>query len=150
MKSQLDLIASVVHSARFVGPLWAAALAWFGSSGFGYFGHISFAVASLLPLTVAAVMAGGGRFVEAYRLDTDAHGSTRQLDSWFARFVGIQIAISAAWGLLPWILWDVNNPVNHLFLCASVVCVFAGLVVSRANHMDMFVASLVPIVVLAS
>jgi two-component system, cell cycle sensor histidine kinase PleC len=150
LKSQLDLIAAVVHSARFAAPIWAAALAWFASDSFGYIGHQALWVAALLPLFVAAAMIAGDRMVGIYRSDISAHGSAERLHPWFARFVGIQIAISTAWGLLPWILWDSGNPLNHLFVAATVICVFAGLVVSRASHMDMFLASLVPIVALTA
>src|ERR1043166_4234972 len=61
LKSQLDLIAAVVHSARFSAPAWAAVLAWFASDKFGYVGHKSLVVAALLPLLVAAAMIAGDR-----------------------------------------------------------------------------------------
>jgi two-component system cell cycle sensor histidine kinase PleC len=57
----------------------------------------------------------------------------------------VQAGISAAWGCMPWLLWDPGNPVNHIFLDACVVAAIAGLVVSRGTNMPMFVASLVPI-----
>ena len=150
LKSQLDLIASVVHSSRFVAPLWAALLAWLGSSSFGHLGQRPFMIAAIAPIIVTIVTFASDRIVDAYWRDTGSRNSAEQLQPWFSRFVTVQILISAAWGLLPWILWDSSMERNHIFLFASIVCIFAGFVVSRASHLDMLVASLVPIVTLSS
>jgi two-component system, cell cycle sensor histidine kinase PleC len=150
LKSQLDLIAAVVHSARFVGPAWALALAYLGCDRFGFFGHRPLMMTVVLPAAVAVVMLLGDVVIAAYRRDVGAHVRTERLQPWFPRFMAIQAAISAAWGLLPWVLWDPASPMNHLFVWASVVAVLASLVVSRASHMEMLVASVLPIIVLTA
>ena len=149
LKSQLDLLSAVVHSARFVGPCWAAVLAFFGSASFGYFGAQPLKSAMVLPAIVAAVMLISDRFIEAYRRNS-ANATAERLQPWFARFVCVQAAISAAWGLLPWVLWDPASAINHVFVWACVVCVLASFVVSRANHLDMLIATIVPVVGLSA
>ncbi|HEY1735706.1 MAG TPA: histidine kinase dimerization/phospho-acceptor domain-containing protein, partial [Methylovirgula sp.] len=150
LKAQLDLISDVVHSARFTAPVWAFAIAYVGCASVGYFGHRSFDMAMLLPVIVTAISFFASKFVTLYRLDAAARANSEKLQNWFPRFVAIQIAISTAWGLMPWILWEPGNAMNHIFLAACVLIVVAGLVVSRANHMDMLLACMGPVVTLAS
>ncbi|HEY2069214.1 MAG TPA: HAMP domain-containing sensor histidine kinase [Rhizomicrobium sp.] len=148
MKSQLDLIAEVVHSARFTAPVWALGMAW-GASG-GRLGSKSFLSCLVLPVIVALVAFAASRFVDFYEREANGRATFEQLERWFPRFVTMQAAISAAWGLLPWFLWDSGNPLNHLFLSCCLLVVFSGMVVSRANHMDMLLSALLPVTVLSS
>ena len=146
LKAQLDLIASVVRSSRFAAPLCAAVIAYLGSAGFGYFGHCDVRVAAILPIAVGLTALISTRVIDRYARESSGRVSSEQLQSWFPRFVSVQLAFSAAWSLIPWLLWDSSNPLNHLFLAIAVCCVLGTLAVSRVNHMDMFVAALVPLI----
>jgi two-component system cell cycle sensor histidine kinase PleC len=146
LKAQLDLIASVVRSSRFAAPLCAAAIAYLGSSAFGFFGHCDIRVAAILPLAVGLTALASTKLIDRYARESAGRVSSEQLQSWFPRFVGVQVAFSTAWSLIPWLLWDSANPLNHLFLAIAVCCVLGTLAVSRVNHMDMFVAALVPLI----
>src|SRR5205085_11445028 len=64
---------------------------------------------------------------------------------WFPRFTLMQIAVSTAWGFLPWLCWEPGNALNHMFLGAATLSVVAALLVSRGSNMDMYIASLVPL-----
>src|SRR5471032_2783484 len=57
----------------------------------------------------------------------------------------LQLCISAVWGLVPWLLWDPASQINHVFLAGATIAMLAGLVVSRASHLDMFLACLAPV-----
>jgi two-component system cell cycle sensor histidine kinase PleC len=148
LKSQLDLIAEVVHSARFTAPVWALGMAW-GASG-GRLGSHSFESCLVLPVIVAIVAFGASRFVRLYQAEASGRATFEQLERWFPRFVAMQVAISAAWGLIPWLLWDSGNAINHLFLSCCLLVVISGLLVSRANHMDMLLSGLVPVTAIAA
>jgi two-component system cell cycle sensor histidine kinase PleC len=150
LKSQLDLIADVAHSARFAAPVWALVMAWLGSASFGYFGKQSLSIALTIPAAIAAVSFYAARLTSVYRSDTPSHSSAVKLQPWFMKFVGLQIAMSVAWGLMPWLLWNDGNVVNHVFIGATIVGVLSWLVVSRASHMDMFLSSMVPVVSLTA
>jgi two-component system cell cycle sensor histidine kinase PleC len=148
LKAQLDLIAEVVHSARFTAPVWALGMAWAASSG--HLGSQSLEANLVLPIIIGLVAVIASRFVVYYQHEASGRATFEQLERWFPRFVAMQGIISAAWGLIPWLLWDAGNPLNHLFLAAALLVVFSGLVVSRANHMDMLLAGLVPVTVISA
>jgi two-component system cell cycle sensor histidine kinase PleC len=150
LKSQLDLIADVAHSARYVAPAWAIAIAYFGSAVFGYFGHRSIEVTLSLPLLVGAVSFGASKLTDIYRNDTASHGDALKLHTWFTRYIAVQVAISAAWGFMPWLLWVPGDFLNHVFIAAVITGVLSWLIISRASHMEMFLASMIPIVALTS
>lgn len=146
LKAQLDLIANVVRSARFSAPLYAAAIAYLGSAAFGYLGRQDVRIAAILPVAVGLTALASTKLIDRYSGESSGRVSPEQLQSWFPRFVGVQMAFSASWSLLPWLLWDSSNPLNHMFLAIAVCCVLGALAVSRVNHMDMFVAALVPLI----
>jgi two-component system cell cycle sensor histidine kinase PleC len=146
LKAQLDLIASVVRSARFAAPLSAALIAFLGSSAFGFLGRQDIRLAALLPAAVGLTAFVSTLLIDRYARESAGRVSSEQLQAWFPRFVGVQIAFSTAWSLLPWLLWDSTNPLNHMFLAIAICGVLGTLAVSRVNHLDMFVAALVPLV----
>ena len=148
LKAQLDLIADVVHAARFMAPLWALCAAWLASED-GLFGHMPLRITLLLPAAIAAATVSASRIADIYRADTAAHDDYERLRPWFARFIGMQIVTSTIWGVMPWLLWDSGSLTNHVFMALCVVSVLAWFVVARANHFEMFMASVIPLVALA-
>ncbi len=145
LKAQLDLIAEAVNATRITSPVWALAIAWLASDQFGYFGQVPIETCLILPVIVGIAMVFASYVVSKYRHDVGGHTEPERVQPWFARFVAMQIATSMAWGLVPWLLWTPANPVNHLFLAVSVALVLSGLLVSRATHLDMFMAGLAPV-----
>ena len=150
LKAQLDLIAQVVRSSSLTGLLLALAIAFVGSHAFGYFGDAPLRFAIALPGVIAALVLLSHFATLQYQREVTSPAQAGSLESWFPKFLAMQVAISAGWGLTPWLLWDKANVVNHLFLAACVCCLMAKLVLSRANQMDMLIASLVPMVAVAS
>jgi two-component system cell cycle sensor histidine kinase PleC len=145
LKAQLDLIASIVRSARFAAPLSAGVIAFLGSSAFGFFGRCDIRIAAILPIAVGLTSFAATKLIDRYARESAGRVSSDQLQSWFPRFVGVQIGFSIAWGLIPWLLWDSGNPLNPVFLAIAVCCALGTLAVSRVNHMDMFLAALAPL-----
>ena len=149
LKAQLDLTCETLRATRVSAPLWAFMLAFIASDLVGLVGHQPFGRTVIMPAILALTMVLLGHIVSFYHHDTSgnvAYGRTR---AWFGRMVGLQAIISAVWGLMPWLLWDSSSQINHMFLAATTVCLLAGLVVSRASHMDMFLASLLPFTAMA-
>jgi two-component system cell cycle sensor histidine kinase PleC len=150
LKSQIDLIADVAHSSRYIAPAWALAIAYFGSSAFAYFGNRPLEVTIILPLLISIVSFGASKLTDIYRNDTASHANAEKLQSWFTRYMVVQVAVSAAWGLTSWLLWTRGDFVNHVFIAAVVTGALSWLVISRASHMEMFLSSMIPIVALTS
>jgi len=150
LKAQLDLTSQTVRSTRLSSPFWALAIAWLGSNSFGLFGHADFNVAVFVPVIVSATMILSASVVSIYQYDTSESNEYDRTMPWFSRIVAMQAVISAAWGLLPWLLWDPTSMVNHVFLACATVGVLAMLIVSRSSHMDMFLASIVPLTTMAA
>jgi two-component system, cell cycle sensor histidine kinase PleC len=148
LKAQLNLIADAVRSARFMAPLWALCAALVASD-IGLFGNMPLRVTLLVPAAIGAATISASRIADIYRRDAAAHNDYEHLRPWFARFIAMQVTTSALWGLMPWLLWDETSVVNHVFMALAVACVLAWFVVSRASHLEMFMASILPLVALA-
>jgi two-component system cell cycle sensor histidine kinase PleC len=144
LKAQLDLTALSVRATRLTSPLWALSLAVVGSDGVGLFGNRPFSETVFLPVIISAVMILSASIISVYQHNALQKEDYHDVAPWFGRITGMQALVSAAWGVLPWLLWDSASQINHLFIVAAMLTVVAGLVVSRGSHMDMLVASLVP------
>ncbi len=148
LKSQLDLAAMTLQATRLTAPVWAMVAALLCAEPLGIFSDISLTRALVLPGIVAAVIAAVAMAGAAYQR---AQGDSTDLSRlWFPRFTIMQIAVSAGWGVMPWLLWVPANPLNHMFLGAAVLTVIAALLVSRGSNMTMYVASLVPITLMTA
>ena len=149
LKAQLDLTAEALRSTRITAPLWALVIAFIASDVVGLVGGDPFERTIIMPVLLAATMILLGHIVSFYHHDTSGSAGYERTRAWFGRIVGLQLIVSAVWGLMPWLLWDDSSQINHVFLAAATVCILSGLVVSRASHMDMFVASLAPFTAMA-
>jgi len=150
LKAQLDLTAQALRATRFSGPFWSLTIALLASNAVGLVGNQPLMQTLLAPVFLTAAMIFSGHLVSFYHTDTAGSAGHERTQAWFGRIVALQALVSAAWGLMPWLLWDPASQMNHVFIAAATACILAGLVVSRASHMDMFLASLVPFAAMAS
>lgn len=150
LKAQLDLTAEALRSTRVSAPLWAFVIAVTASNEVGLVGNTAILRALIMPAVLAATMVLLSHAVSFYKQDTSGVSGHERTRGWFGRMVGLQVVISAVWGLMPWLLWDSHSDLNHMFLAASTISILAGLVISRASHMDMFLASLIPFTAMAA
>ncbi len=147
LKAQLRLTAHAMHATRLSAPLWALLVAVLTSGVTGIFGNVSFARALFLPLAVTIAVGATALVSSAYERYS---GDDDEVKSWFQCFVGMQVVVSFAWGLMPWLCWEAGNPLNHIFIASCVMAVVSALVVSRGSNMDMYLASLVPVSLMTS
>jgi two-component system cell cycle sensor histidine kinase PleC len=150
LKAQLDLTADALQATRITAPLWALVIALLASDEFGFVGHVQIRHTLMLPALVAAAMMFSTYIVRLYRSDTFIAAGDERIKRWFGRMVILQATVSGVWGLMPWLLWDSHSGLNHVYIAAATVCILAGFVVSRASHLDMFLASLIPFTAMAS
>ncbi|HEX4106058.1 MAG TPA: ATP-binding protein [Rhizomicrobium sp.] len=144
LKAQLDLTAQSVRATRLTAPLWALAVAFLCSSPLGIFGHRPLSQTLFLPLIVLIASVAAAAATAIYQHET-ARNPNDDLGHWARLHCAMQLLVSAAWGAMPWILWDYANSVNHIFLAACAIAVVSALALARGSNMAMFVTGLVPI-----
>ncbi|HEX3755010.1 MAG TPA: ATP-binding protein [Rhizomicrobium sp.] len=144
LKAQLDVIAGVEWISWITTPAWALVLAWLGSASCGWLGRQNLAVAAIYPLIVTLVSFAGYGLYAAYRKQVPPDAAA--LRRWVILFLWVQAAISAAWGLLPWILWTDGDLPNHLYLLLAITAILSSLMLSRASSVAMFLTGMIPIV----
>jgi two-component system, cell cycle sensor histidine kinase PleC len=145
LKAQLDLSAQAVRATRFMAPLWSLLVALLCSRVCGLFGDQSLTRAFYLPMIVSLMIVFSTSLSLVYLRRTAGINSVPEIKQWFLRLGLLQMGVSLSWGLMPWLLWEPGNEVNHIFLAACCIAAIAGLVVSRGGNMAMFIAGLVPI-----
>jgi two-component system cell cycle sensor histidine kinase PleC len=144
LKAQLDLAARSVRTTRITAPLWSLALALLCSDRFGLLGHRPLAVTLLMPLFVTVAIAAAAAVTAVYQRDS-ARDPGGGLGFWHQRHCVMQLIVSAAWGTMPWLLWESGNAVNHIFLACCAIAVVSALVLARGSNKAMFVCALVPV-----
>jgi two-component system cell cycle sensor histidine kinase PleC len=101
-----------------------------------------------LPLLVTLASLWTTRLVRQFRADTSVSLTQENIIHWQRRLVYAQAGMGVVWGISPWLLWQSSSALNHLFLAAVMVVIFANIVVSRANHGSVILAGLIPAAIL--
>lgn len=142
LKAQLGLAARSMRATRYSSPFWALVVALLCSPLTGVFGQVALGRALLLLVAVMITVAASSLIARVYERRMQNGGDDT---GWFRIFVLVQLAASFAWGLMVWLCWEAENPLNHMFLACAVMAVIAALVVSRGSNMTLYIASLAPI-----
>ncbi len=150
LKAQLDLTAHSVQTTRFTAPFWALLVALMGSGPLGLFGHQSLLKVFYLPMAVVLMVVISSSLTSIYLRRSAGLTNVAEINRWFLRLSLTQVGTSVSWGLMPWLLWDPGNAVNHMFLAAAAFAVISGMVVARGSNLTMFIAGIVPISVMTA
>lgn len=148
LKSQIDLTARSMQAIRFTPPLWALLMTLACSNGL--FGHRDLAHSFYLPLIISGIVVLSASLTAVYLRRASGVLEFDDLAFWFRRLWSAQFLSGCAWGLMPWLLWENANPINHLFLACCCMMVISGVVLPRGSTMNMFVCSLLPITVMTT
>lgn len=148
VKAQLDFICQDVRSSRFTAIAWSVVVAFLASGQFGLVGSVPVALCVSVVILIASAMVATSWLVNIYTRVTRQSQDYDVMQSWFRRFLTIQAVVSTAWGLVPWLLWQSGHPLNHLFLAGLMAGVIATQAIMRINHLDMFLASFMPVAIL--
>ena len=140
--------ARAAASTALGSPPWICLTAFLCSKLVGLFGNVglpgAFAAVSVVVSASLAVQ------ITLYHFDGDASHSA-DVDAgkiWLRRLLTLDVLMSTVWGLVPWLLWQEGSLANHLFIELMSLSVVARFLVSRAGHMDFFIASFGPMAVL--
>jgi two-component system cell cycle sensor histidine kinase PleC len=145
VKAQLDFICEDVGTTRYTVPIWTAIIAFIPTQAGGLGGHLSLTHWLGAVIVMSAAMLLSTRVVRAYQMASRRSQDYELMRVWFHRFFFFLIAVSIAWGMLPWFLWEPGLLINHLFVAAVMLAIIAASTVIRINHSDLLLAALLPV-----
>jgi two-component system cell cycle sensor histidine kinase PleC len=148
LRLQAERAAEAIRNTTIASPAWAAAVALICSDLVGLFGHVPYQRALIFVAIVAAAAIGSHVLLTRFEMMQRDLEQPSKAIAWFRRFIVLQFFTSIAWGFGPWLLWDVGNQVNHVFLGLATLSVIARFLTNRASNFEFFVASLAPVAIL--
>ena len=144
LKVQVERAAKALRDALVASPVWACIAALACSELFQPLGAIPFLYGGGLVLLICmAVLACRGVLAwleRERRAGTDAKAD----EGWLKRLLWLNVLLSGAWGLAPWLLWNEGNLLNHVFIELICLAAVARFLVNRSNHVSFFLASFLP------
>ena len=149
-RSQLDLVVEAIAASRWTAIIWSLALVGLTTSWTGFLGNVSISRAIWVPALVAVSSLAVSHYTAKYRTDTNHHASHEAIARWQNRIIGVSALSGFVWGLAPWILWQGDNPLNHVFLASAAMVIIASIVVSRNNYAAVVLAGIIPVAALSS
>src|SRR5665213_1250170 len=143
LRAQLELVVRLLPMTLWINPTWAVLSIVPFLGLFHMFGDLAaWRIATMLALHLMA----GVIAVILYRQHRANPGDTK---SWLARLLVFQALTWAVWGAMVWLLWQDGNPANNIFVFVSIVGALWSYASSRAMHMGIYLAGIVPIVAIA-
>ena len=124
--------------------MWVCFFAFMCSEAVPFLGKVPAARAAALVAIVFLASAFAQWVLNAYHRSQDGGGHPEDTARWRSRLLAVSVFLSTAWGLAPWLLWDVANTSNHVFIELMCLAIVARIVVNRANHATFFFASFLP------
>jgi two-component system cell cycle sensor histidine kinase PleC len=142
---QAERAAKTIRTTLISSPFWAVFVAFITSDWVPYFGTVPVERAATLLGVVAGAFLAASFALRAYGRSRDAGLTPEASSQWLRRFLYVAVLLSSAWGLAPWMLWDESNSTNHVFVSLFCLAVIARFVVHRANHVQFFLGSFLPL-----
>ncbi|MCH8858832.1 MAG: hypothetical protein IID54_04545, partial [Proteobacteria bacterium] len=134
LMGHVELVSQSIASTAAGSPPWIFFTALLSTGLFGYFGSVSPARAILCVaiVTGAALAAQGALYL--FRRERAQMGDAEVGRKWFHRLLQIDILISTAWGVVPWLLWQPGHVANHVFIELMCLVVVGRFLISRAGR----------------
>jgi two-component system cell cycle sensor histidine kinase PleC len=145
LKVRVERAAKAVRTSVIGSPLWVCFFAAICSNLTPFLGRVSLDRAITLVLLVMVAAGVAHLALRSYRPSANEPDTLAQ---WRLRLLGVSFFVSAAWGCAPWLLWDEVNNSNHVFIALMCLAIVARIVVNRANHVEYFLASFLPMATL--
>jgi two-component system cell cycle sensor histidine kinase PleC len=144
LKVQVERAVKAIRGTVIASPLWVCFFAFMCSEAVPFLGKVPAARAVALVAIVFLASAFARWVLYAYHHSQDGGAHPEDTARWRSRLLSLNVFLSAAWGLAPWLLWDVMNNSNHIFIVLMCLAIVARIVVNRANHAIFFFASFLP------
>ena len=144
LKVQVERAANALGGAVTASPVWAGVTAFVSSEFFLPLGGVSALRAAAFVVVICIATLFIRAVLDAFHRErpgiTDAEGAS----IWLNRLLLLYVLLSFCWGLMPWLLWNEANLLNHVFISLVSLAAVARFLVNRANHASFFRASFVP------
>jgi len=144
LRARLDVIAQSLPMTTWANPAWAMLTAipfFFSDSPFGEVPTGRIVLVLVLHLFNSVI---AGVLYRGFRRDP------RNGHRWLQVFTAFQFYIGLTWGATIWLFWLNGNVGNNVFVIAPFVGLLWAYGSSRAMHAGIYLAAVVPIVVLGS
>jgi len=114
----------------------------------GLFGNVSAERAGICVAIIVLVSLVARLALLRIRHESAAAHSGAAIQASARRAMHLDLLMSTAWGLVPWLLWEPDNLANHIVLELVLLSVGVRFLVSRAGTMGFFLASFGPMAAL--
>ena len=143
LKVQAERAAKAIRGTIISSPPWVCFAFVITSMIDPILGAISLTRGFILISAVHFACALAQIVLRAYRASRDT-ADPKVTAAWLDRLLYVNIILSAVWGLMPWLLWDPDHHVNHLFVELLCLAVITRFLMNRANHMRFFFGTFMP------
>src|SRR5690242_12714250 len=141
---QVERAANTLNSAIAASPIWALVASVVCSEFFPHLGAVPLLCGvGLVAVVCCAALAIRGAltlYARERRAGMDGEADAK----WLTRLIALNVVLSSAWGLAPWMLWAPDNLLNHVFIELICLAAVARFLVNRTNHVSFFLASFLP------
>lgn len=143
LRARIEMLADALPTMVWINPSWAILSALPFTGIFPVLGTVA-------PWRLAAMVAMhllnsiiAGAFYRDYRRDPS------NIVVWRDRMIVLQVLVGISWGAIVWFVWIPGNSVNHLLAVLPVVGILWVYALTRAMHLAVYLAGVIPTTVLA-
>jgi len=144
LKVQVERAANALHGSILASPFWACVAAFVCSEFFPQLGGVPSSRAACLVIVICCASAAIRIGLHAFDHQRSAGMDVAGASTWLKRLLVMNVVLSSAWGLTPWLLWSNDSLLNHVFIELVCLAAVARFLVNRANHVSFFLASFLP------
>ncbi len=148
LMGHVEMVSQSIASTAAGSPPWICLTALLSTGLFGYFGSVPPARAFLcVAIVTGAALAAQGA-LHLFQRERVQMGDAEVGRKWYRRLLQLDILISAAWGVVPWLLWQPGHVANHVFIELMSLVVVGRFLISQTGRTEFFFASFMPMAML--
>ena len=142
LRARVEVIASFLPMKMWLNPSWAlvAIVPFVGL--FPEMGDVAgWRLATTILLHIANSLTAAVFYVRYRRDPSNARG-------WLRLFTAFQIMVGISWGLMSWLLWAPDTPMNHVMIVVPLVAVLWSNGAARTTYWSYYLAGVLPMFLL--
>lgn len=144
LKVQVERAANTLSGAVLASLVWVFVAALVCGEFFPQLGTVPVERAAILVILVGCAVAIIRIAIVAFHRARSTGLDSEDAARWLDRLLVANVLLSASWGMMPWLLWEEGNLLNHVFIELICLAAVARFLVNRTNHVSFFLASFLP------